>query len=76
MARLPSLGVRAALFEGACAELLRPASRALLEGDPFFEVPEVVEELTSTRVLTMELVSGVPLDGCVAFEQETRDRVS
>ncbi|XP_035239669.1 atypical kinase COQ8B, mitochondrial [Anguilla anguilla] len=58
--------------EAECAKRFR----ALLEGDPFFEVPEVVDDLTSTRVLTMELVSGVPLDGCVELDQETRNQIS
>lgn len=49
--------------------------RALLADDPFFKVPEVVDELTATRVLTMELVQGVPLDGCVDLDQETRNKV-
>ncbi|XP_061073825.1 atypical kinase COQ8B, mitochondrial [Conger conger] len=58
--------------EAECAKRFR----ALLEGDPFFEVPEVVDELTGTRVLTMELVSGVPLDSCVELDQETRNAIS
>ncbi|KAJ8369071.1 hypothetical protein SKAU_G00090990 [Synaphobranchus kaupii] len=58
--------------EAECAKRFR----ALLEGDPFFEVPEVVDELTNTRVLTMELVSGVPLDSCVELDQETRNKIS
>lgn len=51
------------------------ALRALLADDPFFTVPEVVDELTATRVLAMELVQGVPLDGCVDLDQETRNKV-
>lgn len=49
--------------------------RQLLEGDPFFEVPEVVDELSTTRVLSMELAGGVPLDQCQALDQETRNEV-
>lgn len=47
-----------------------------MEGDPIFKVPEVIDELTTSRVLTMELINGVPLDGCVDLDQETRNKVS
>lgn len=49
--------------------------RCLLEGDDFFQVPEVIDELSGTRVLAMELVQGVPLDRCVDLDQETRNQV-
>ncbi|XP_058882684.1 atypical kinase COQ8B, mitochondrial isoform X1 [Acipenser ruthenus] len=49
--------------------------RALLKGDPFFCVPEVVDELTTKRIIAMELVSGVPLDRCVDLDQETRNEI-
>lgn len=49
--------------------------RRLLEGDPFFEVPEVVRELSTRRVLAMELVGGVPMDQCQVLDQETRNEV-
>lgn len=49
--------------------------RRLLEGDPFFEVPLVVDELSTRRVLSMELVGGVPMDQCQALAQETRNEV-
>lgn len=49
--------------------------RQLLEGDPFFEVPVVVDELCSKRVLSMELAGGVPLDRCQELDQETRNEV-
>lgn len=51
------------------------ASRSLLEGDEFFQVPEVIDELSGSRVLAMELVQGVPLDRCVDLDQETRNLV-
>lgn len=51
------------------------AFRSLLEGNNFFEVPEVIDELSSHRVLAMELVQGVPLDRCVDLDQETRNTV-
>ena len=49
--------------------------RALLADDPFFMVPEVVDELTAGRVLAMDLIDGVPLDSCVDLDQETRNKV-
>lgn len=51
------------------------ASRSLLEGNDFFEVPEVIDDLSGRRVLAMELVQGVPLDHCVDLDQETRNQV-
>lgn len=52
-----------------------PAFRSLLEGHDFFQVPEVIDELSGRRVLAMELVHGVPLDRCVDLDQETRNQV-
>lgn len=49
--------------------------RSLLEGDDYFQVPEVIDELSGRRVLAMELVQGVPLDQCVGLDQETRNQV-
>lgn len=46
-----------------------------MEGDEFFQVPEVIDELSAKRVLAMELVQGVPLDSCVDLDQETRNQV-
>lgn len=51
------------------------ACRSLLEGNEFFQVPEVIDELSGRRVLAMELVQGVPLDRCVDLDQETRNQV-
>uniref|UniRef100_A0A4W5R619 Coenzyme Q8B n=1 Tax=Hucho hucho TaxID=62062 RepID=A0A4W5R619_9TELE len=48
---------------------------SLLADDPFFHVPFVVDELSGRRVLAMELVSGIPLDGCVDLDQETRNQI-
>lgn len=47
-----------------------------MEGNPIFKVPEVIDELTTARVITMELINGVPLDSCVDLEQEIRNKVS
>ncbi|XP_029026650.1 atypical kinase COQ8B, mitochondrial isoform X2 [Betta splendens] len=48
---------------------------SLLEADEFFQVPEVIDELSGKRVLAMELVQGVPLDRCVDLPQETRNQI-
>uniref|UniRef100_A0A8C5RDH4 Coenzyme Q8B n=1 Tax=Leptobrachium leishanense TaxID=445787 RepID=A0A8C5RDH4_9ANUR len=50
--------------------------RRLVEGDLFFSVPQVIDELTTGRVLTLELVPGIPLDQCADFNQETRNKIS
>ncbi|XP_068601981.1 atypical kinase COQ8B, mitochondrial [Brachionichthys hirsutus] len=58
--------------EAECAKRFR----SLLEGHDFFEVPEVIDELSASGVLTMELVQGVPLDHCVNLDQEARNQIS
>lgn len=58
-----------------CVLYLHSAFRSLLEGHEFFQVPEVIDELSGQRVLAMELVHGVPLDRCVDLDQETRNQV-
>ncbi|XP_018418087.1 PREDICTED: aarF domain-containing protein kinase 4 [Nanorana parkeri] len=50
--------------------------RKLLGDDPFFRVPQVIDDLTTKRLLTVELVSGVPLDQCAEMDQETRNEIS
>lgn len=57
--------------EAECAKKFR----TLLEGDDFFCVPEVIDSLSGNRVLSMELVQGVPLDRCVELDQETRNQI-
>lgn len=57
--------------EAECAKKFR----SLLEGDEYFQVPEVIDELSARRVLAMELVHGVPLDRCVDLDQETRNQI-
>ncbi|XP_054855670.1 atypical kinase COQ8B, mitochondrial isoform X4 [Eublepharis macularius] len=59
------------LREADCARKFRQ----LLEGDPFFEVPAVVDELSTRRVLALELVGGLPLDQCQSLAQETRNEI-
>lgn len=58
--------------EAECAKKFR----SLLEGHEFFQVPDVIDELSGRRVLAMELVQGVPLDRCVDLDQETRNQIS
>ncbi|XP_008290383.1 atypical kinase COQ8B, mitochondrial isoform X1 [Stegastes partitus] len=57
--------------EAECAKKFR----SLVEGDEYFQVPEVIDELSGSRVLAMELVHGVPLDRCVDLDQETRNQI-
>jgi len=57
--------------EAECAKKFR----SFLEGDEFFEIPEVMDDLSARRVLTMGLVQGVPLDRCVDLDQETRNQI-
>lgn len=39
----------------------------MIEAYPQFRVPKVFSELTTNRVLTTELVPGVPIDSCFAL---------
>ncbi|CAN9511100.1 unnamed protein product [Ophioblennius macclurei] len=57
--------------EAECAKKFR----SLLEGDEFFQIPEVIDELSGRRVLAMDLIQGVPLDRCVDLDQETRNQI-
>ncbi|KAI7800869.1 putative aarF domain-containing protein kinase 4 [Triplophysa rosa] len=57
--------------EAECAKRFR----SLLKEDPVFVVPEVFDELSACRMITMELVNGVPLDRCVDLDQETRNEI-
>ncbi|KAM4542712.1 atypical kinase COQ8A, mitochondrial isoform 3-T3 [Odontesthes bonariensis] len=47
----------------------------LLKDHPFFSVPEVIEELSNQRVLTMTLVPGFPLDRATNLPQELRNEI-
>jgi aarF domain-containing kinase len=49
--------------------------RVLLKDDELFEVPEVVDELCTSRILTTEMMSGRPLSEIKHLSQETRDKV-
>ncbi|XP_072464350.1 atypical kinase COQ8B, mitochondrial isoform X3 [Notamacropus eugenii] len=57
--------------EAVCARTFRQ----LLQGDHFFRVPAVIEELSTGRVLAMELASGVPLDQCQGLSQDVRNQI-
>ncbi|XP_068106886.1 atypical kinase COQ8B, mitochondrial [Hyperolius riggenbachi] len=60
------------LREAECAKKFRQ----LLSDDPFLKVPQVIDDLTTNRVLTVELVSGVPLDQCAEMDQDIRNQIS
>ena len=47
----------------------------LLRDDEWFEVPRVVHEGTTGKVLTMEWAEGRPLSKIMGMSQETRDKV-
>ncbi|XP_054452103.1 atypical kinase COQ8B, mitochondrial [Anoplopoma fimbria] len=57
--------------EAECAKKFR----SMLEGNEYFQIPKVIDELSGRRVLAMELVQGVPLDRCVDLDQETRNEI-
>ncbi|CAI8030979.1 Atypical kinase COQ8B, mitochondrial [Geodia barretti] len=50
--------------------------RELLANDPGYLVPEVFPELSTKRVLTTELIQGLPLDQCVSLPQEIRNDIA
>lgn len=49
--------------------------RTLLADDSSFVVPCVIPELSSKRVITTELVYGIPMDQVVGLDQQTRTEV-
>ncbi|XP_064408046.1 atypical kinase COQ8A, mitochondrial isoform X2 [Latimeria chalumnae] len=49
--------------------------KELVKDDPFFFVPEVIDELSSKRVITTELVPGFPLDKAEELDQEIRNKI-
>ncbi|XP_067831893.1 atypical kinase COQ8A, mitochondrial-like [Heptranchias perlo] len=57
--------------EAACTKRFKE----LVEDEPFFNVPSVIEELSGKRVLTTELVPGFPLDRAEGLDQETRNEI-
>uniref|UniRef100_UPI0037E74B43 atypical kinase COQ8A, mitochondrial isoform X2 n=1 Tax=Semicossyphus pulcher TaxID=241346 RepID=UPI0037E74B43 len=57
--------------EAQCAKKFRE----LLKDHPFFYVPEVIEELSSSHVLTTELVPGFPLDQAEGLTQDLKNEI-
>lgn len=57
--------------EAECARKFRE----LLKDDPFFYVPEVIAELSSSHVLTTELVPGFPLDKAETLSQDLKNEI-
>lgn len=51
------------------------SSRNLLAGDEDYFVSDYIPELTTSKILTTELIHGVPLDVVADMDQETRDWV-
>ncbi|PIA60600.1 hypothetical protein AQUCO_00300238v1 [Aquilegia coerulea] len=49
--------------------------RALLSDAEGFYVPDAMDDISSKRVITSELVAGVPIDKVTLLSQETRDYV-
>ena len=49
--------------------------RELLKDDHDFLIPEVIDELTTTDVLTSEFIEGIPLDKCFEIDQESKNKV-
>ncbi|XP_076311620.1 ubiquinone biosynthesis protein COQ8, mitochondrial isoform X2 [Tachypleus tridentatus] len=50
--------------------------KALLDPFPEFFVPEVIEELSTKKIYTSELVHGTPVDKLIEADQETRNKIS
>ncbi|KAK9531719.1 hypothetical protein VZT92_011126 [Zoarces viviparus] len=49
--------------------------KELLKDHPFFYVPEVIEELSGSHVLTTELVPGFPLDQAAGLAQDLKNEI-
>lgn len=49
---------------------------SLLAVDPVFQVPTVIDELTSSRVFTSEFMEGMVLDDCILLPQDVRNWVN
>lgn len=50
--------------------------RELLKDDARYHVPEVISELSTKRVITTEMITGVPLDKVTEMDQDTRNYVA
>ncbi|BET01424.1 ABC1 family [Nesidiocoris tenuis] len=49
--------------------------RALLEADPDYYVPRVIDELCTSQVFTSELIEGFSVDKAAELDLETRNRI-
>ncbi|XP_031721959.1 atypical kinase COQ8A, mitochondrial isoform X2 [Anarrhichthys ocellatus] len=49
--------------------------KEILKDHPFFYVPEVIEELSGSHVLTTELVPGFPLDQAAGLAQDLKNEI-
>ena len=47
-----------------------------MKDDPDFYIPENINDLTTSQVLTTEYVEGLPLDMTFELDQDTRNWVS
>lgn len=47
-----------------------------LQGDPRFEVPEILPELSTPNILAMTFVPGIPIEQIITRPQAERDRVA
>uniref|UniRef100_A0A1I7VHQ6 ABC1 domain-containing protein n=1 Tax=Loa loa TaxID=7209 RepID=A0A1I7VHQ6_LOALO len=52
------------------------AFQCLLVDDEHFYVPKVIDDLTTTHVLTTEYMEGVPVDKCMDEPQEVRNYIA
>ncbi|ODM99712.1 AarF domain-containing protein kinase 4 [Orchesella cincta] len=57
--------------EAVCAKRFR----TLLENNPDYYVPEVVDELSTKQIYTTELIEGLSVDRCEHLDQDTRNRI-
>ncbi|MCP9265491.1 Protein ABC transporter 1, mitochondrial [Dirofilaria immitis] len=48
----------------------------LLANDEHFYIPKVIDDLSTTHVLTTEYVEGIPVDKCMDEPQEVRDYIA
>eukprot|EP00123_Amoebidium_parasiticum_P015237 comp22848_c1_seq1/m.36011 comp22848_c1_seq1/g.36011 ORF comp22848_c1_seq1/g.36011 comp22848_c1_seq1/m.36011 type:complete len:664 (-) comp22848_c1_seq1:949-2940(-) len=49
---------------------------SLLHDEPFIQVPAVIEPLSSKRVITTEMVYGMPMDRAQELDQDTRNKIA
>ncbi|XP_046981666.1 atypical kinase COQ8B, mitochondrial [Schistocerca americana] len=47
----------------------------LLAPYPDYYVPKIIDELSTAKILTSELVDGIPVDKCCHMDQETRNHI-